>query len=214
MWRALFGWLLGSDSVLVVALWNVYYHNILFNSLLLLGKDGLYLRRTSYLKVIIQMQHRQAWAVSLFRSSRQPFYTIPRIQTERKYFCNESNQRINKTAHNWAARAVCIWSWASLEKPPVVQLLKNFPTYYGTRRFITVFTTTLLFSLSCARWIESIPPHSISPRWTLILSCHLRIRLPNGLFPSGFPTNILYAFLFSPFVLHALPISFSLTWSF
>jgi hypothetical protein len=37
--------------------------------------------------------------------------------------------------------------------------------------------------------------------------------LPTGLFPSGFHTNILYAFLFSPFVLHALLISSSLTWS-
>jgi hypothetical protein len=30
--------------------------------------------------------------------------------------------------------------------------------------------------------------------------------LPSGLFPSGFPTNILHAFLFYPFMLHALPI--------
>jgi hypothetical protein len=32
----------------------------------------------------------------------------------------------------------------------------------------------------------------------LILSTHLRLGLPSGLFPSGFPTNILYALLFSP----------------
>jgi hypothetical protein len=31
----------------------------------------------------------------------------------------------------------------------------------------------------------------------LILSTHLRLGLPCGLFPSGFPTNILYASLFS-----------------
>jgi hypothetical protein len=30
------------------------------------------------------------------------------------------------------------------------------------------------------------------------LSTHLRVGLPSGLFPSGFPTNILYAFLVSP----------------
>jgi hypothetical protein len=45
-------------------------------------------------------------------------------------------------------------------------------------------------------------------RSILILSTHLRLGLPSGLFPSGFPTNILYVFIFSPFVLHALPISF------
>jgi hypothetical protein len=30
------------------------------------------------------------------------------------------------------------WSQVLLEKPPVAQLLKNFPIFYGTRRFITV----------------------------------------------------------------------------
>jgi hypothetical protein len=56
--------------------------------------------------------------------------------------------------------------------------------------------------------------HPISLRSILILSAHLRFGLPTGLYPSGFPTNNLYEFLFSPFVLHALPISSSLTWSF
>jgi hypothetical protein len=40
------------------------------------------------------------------------------------------------------------WSWALLEKPPVAQLLKNFPTFYGTQRFITVFTKALHWSLA------------------------------------------------------------------
>jgi hypothetical protein len=44
----------------------------------------------------------------------------------------------------------------------------------------------------------------------LILFTHLRLGHPTGLFPFGFPTNILYSFLFSPFVLYALPISSSL----
>jgi hypothetical protein len=39
-------------------------------------------------------------------------------------------------------------SWALLEKPPVAQPLKNFATFYGTRRFITVFTRALHWSLS------------------------------------------------------------------
>jgi hypothetical protein len=49
---------------------------------------------------------------------------------------------------------------------------------------------------------RSIPYHTIpsSLRAILILSTHLRLGLglPSGLFPSGFSTNILYAFLFSP----------------
>jgi hypothetical protein len=32
---------------------------------------------------------------------------------------------------------------ALLEKLPTVQPLKNFPTFYGIRRFITVFTRAL-----------------------------------------------------------------------
>jgi hypothetical protein len=35
------------------------------------------------------------------------------------------------------------WRWALLEKKSVVQLLKNFPAFYGTRRLITVFTRAL-----------------------------------------------------------------------
>jgi hypothetical protein len=31
-----------------------------------------------------------------------------------------------------------------------------------------------------------------------MLSIHLRLGLPSGLFPYGFPTNNLYTFLFSP----------------
>jgi hypothetical protein len=34
------------------------------------------------------------------------------------------------------------------EKPPVVQLFKKFPAFYGTRSFITVFTRFLHWSLS------------------------------------------------------------------
>jgi hypothetical protein len=35
-----------------------------------------------------------------------------------------------------------------LEKLPVAKLLKNFPTIYGTQRFIAVFTKALHWSLS------------------------------------------------------------------
>jgi hypothetical protein len=79
------------------------------------------------------------------------------------------------------------WPWALLEKLPIVQLLKNFPQFYANRKFITVFTRARPWSLSWTRSIQSIQPHSISPRSILILSTHLHLRLP-----SGFPTDILY----------------------
>jgi hypothetical protein len=40
------------------------------------------------------------------------------------------------------------WNSALLEKLPIVQLLKNFPALYGTRRLITVFKIALHWSLS------------------------------------------------------------------
>jgi hypothetical protein len=52
------------------------------------------------------------------------------------------------------------WSWALLEKLPIVQLLENFPAFYRTRRFITVFTRAIHWSLSWTRSIQSIPPPS------------------------------------------------------
>jgi hypothetical protein len=46
--------------------------------------------------------------------------------------------------------------------------------------------------------IQSIPYYPISLRSISILSTHLSLGLPSSLIPSGFSTNILYVFLFSP----------------
>jgi hypothetical protein len=77
-----------------------------------------------------------------------------------------------------------------------VQLLKNFPAFYGTRRFITAFTSAVHWSLSWTRSIQSTLSNHIYLRTILILCTHLRRGLPSVLFPSVFPTNILYAILF------------------
>jgi hypothetical protein len=65
----------------------------------------------------------------------------------------------------------------------------SFPVFYGNRRFNTEFTRALYLSLFWARPIQSTLPHSTSTRSILILSNHLRLGLPSGLLPSGFPTN-------------------------
>jgi hypothetical protein len=57
--------------------------------------------------------------------------------------------------------------------------------------------------------MQSIPQHPTPLRCSLIISTHLRLGPPSGLFPSCFHSNNLHTVLFSPFVLHALPISSS-----
>ena len=84
-----------------------------------------------------------------------------------------------------------------LEKLTASQLVK-FPTFYGTRKFITAFTTARHLSLSWASSIQSIPSHPTSWRLILLLSSRLRLGLPSGLFPSGSPTKTLYTPLLSP----------------
>jgi hypothetical protein len=92
------------------------------------------------------------------------------------------------------------WSWALLQNLLIVQLLKNFPAFYGTRRFITVFTRALHLSILSKIHFNIVhPPTSWSSQWSLSFwfshQCPICIRPP-------------------PFVLHALPTSSSLTWSF
>ena len=90
------------------------------------------------------------------------------------------------------------WCRVLLEKLTGLQLVKKFPAFYGTRRFITALTSVRHLSLSWANQIQSTYPHPTSWRSILILSTHLRLGLPSGLFPSGFPTKNLYAPLSIP----------------
>jgi hypothetical protein len=65
--------------------------------------------------------------------------------------------------------------------------------------------------------LSQINPVHTTPfylRSILKLSSHLRLGLPSGFFPSGFPTQILYAFPFALMRAHGLQISYSLFWSF
>jgi hypothetical protein len=50
------------------------------------------------------------------------------------------------------------WSKVLLEKLTGSQLVKKFPTFYGTRRFITAFTSARHLPLSWARSIQSMTP--------------------------------------------------------
>jgi hypothetical protein len=59
-----------------------------------------------------------------------------------------------------------------------------------------MFTRASHRSPSWARRIHSTRSHTVSSRSILILSFHLFLGVPTGLFPAGFPIKILYAFSF------------------
>jgi hypothetical protein len=101
------------------------------------------------------------------------------------------------------------WSWDLLEKPPVVRPLKNFPAFYGSRRFITVFTRALLWSLSWDRSIQFILSPLISLRSTYCCSPTYTLVFLVVSFLPAFPPIFHMNYSSPPFVLHALPISSS-----
>jgi len=65
------------------------------------------------------------------------------------------------------------WSIVILQKLIIVtHLVKKFFTFYGTQRFITMFTRACHRSLSWTRWIQSVTSHCFSKiHSNIILQC-------------------------------------------
>ena len=121
------------------------------------------------------------------------FYVTPFIFV---YSIYRPTNATNKMKYN--TYLLTPWCRVLLEKLTGLQLVKKFPAFYGTRRFINALTSLRQPSLSWARPIQSIYPHSTSWSFILILSTHLHLGLPSGFFPSDFPTKTLQAPLSSP----------------
>ena len=76
-----------------------------------------------------------------------------------------------------------------LEKLTGSAASQEIPRIFGTQKFLTVLTSARHLSLSWANSIQSPQPPPTSWRSILILSSHLRLGLPSGLFPSSFPAR-------------------------
>jgi hypothetical protein len=79
------------------------------------------------------------------------------------------------------------WSWALLEKPPIVQLHRNFPAFYGTQRFRVHKSPPLVPILSHINPIHTIPSclskillTELSPSWGAT-NCAAPQELPRNL---------------------------------
>jgi len=92
----------------------------------------------------------------------------------------------------WKLYILTPWCRVLLEKLTGLQLVKKFPAFLGTRRFITAHTSIRQLSLSSTSPIHSIYKHPTSWISVLILSTHLRLGLPSRLLPFGFPTKTQY----------------------
>jgi len=100
------------------------------------------------------------------------------------------------------------WRTVLSEVLTVSLLVKKVPELYGNQYSFNAHTPFRHLSLSWARPIQSMPPHPTSWCSISILFSHLCLGLSSGIFSSGFPKNILYAPLLSPYVLNASPTSF------
>ena len=79
------------------------------------------------------------------------------------------------------------YSTVPLQKLTGSQLVKKFPTFYRTRRFITAFTSARHLSLSWASSIQSVLPHPNFWRYS-----HLRLGLPKWSVTSQVSTSELF----------------------
>jgi len=78
----------------------------------------------------------------------------------------ESDMQISKS------NFLTTWCRVLLEQLTGLQLVKKYPAFHGTRRFITALTSVRHLPLSTASPIQSIYPHPTFWRSVLILSTH------------------------------------------
>ena len=99
--------------------------------------------------------------------------------------------------HSGSSSTLNLIPWTTvLQKITVSQLIKKFSAFYGTSKFITVYTNSSHLSQTQARCSQSEPSHRKTLRSISILYFHPRICQSSGIVPSGLPIKPLCGFLF------------------
>ena len=99
--------------------------------------------------------------------------------------------------------------WALPKKLTGYQLVKKFPAFYGTRRFITTFTTARQLSLSWARSVQSMltDPYFLKIHFNIILPSMLRSA--KWSLPNSFPLSLKPCIQLFTLQIYFLKITFS-----
>jgi hypothetical protein len=100
------------------------------------------------------------WTQS-FGSASTGRSSLTQLQNDVKWHTHQERTFLQTTWIYWhkeMAYLLTPWSRVLPEKLKRPELLKKVPAFYGTRRFITVFTRARHLSLSWARLIQSMPP--------------------------------------------------------
>jgi len=136
------------------------------------------------------MSHRQLMRKQLpFHVISKALYAVNSFSTPGSIFKFNGIFRVIRFSSNELIHVKLIARRTCLYKLIVSKLAKKFPAFYCNRRFITV-------SLEPATAPHNLS-RSLSFRFILILPSHVCVGLWSGLFPSGSPIKILYAFLVS-----------------
>ena len=70
-----------------------------------------------------------------------------------------------------------------LKKQTAARVVKNVSAFYGTRKFITLFTTVRHWALISTDIIQSRPSQPICIRPMLVISSHIHLAIPESPFP-------------------------------